>query len=141
MIASKIALAALAASTVAAGALPAAAQSFDRGYAYAPRIEVRIDDDRRGFFLGADCLHEREDRLGEWIGRARAEGRLPDWQARRMWDALRSVKDEERGLRWRQGGRLYPDQFARLDARLDRLSFWLRDAQRDRHDDWRPWDR
>ena len=135
----KIILAAGAASILASAALPAAAQSWG-GYGPARYDAPRYDDHRdfdRGF--GQDRLREREDRLSGWIANSAREGRIGDWQARRMFEALRSVKDEERSLRWRQNGRLFPDQSARLEDRLSRISDRLRDNRG--YDDRRRWDR
>ncbi|CAN5309022.1 hypothetical protein BH09PSE2_BH09PSE2_17610 [soil metagenome] len=132
----KIILAAGAASILASASMPSAAQSCCFG-GYAPaRYDAPRYDDHRDF--GADRLREREDRLAGWIANSAREGRIGDQRARRMFDALRSVKDEERSLRWSQRGRLFPDQSARLEDRLSRISDRLRD---NRYGDERRWDR
>ncbi len=128
----KIILAAGAASILASAAMPAAAQSWG-AYAQprydAARYDAPRHDEHRDFDRGFsnDRLREREDRLAGWISSSAREGRIGDWQARRMFEALRSVKDEERSLRFQQRGRLFPDQSARLEDRLSRISDRLRD--------------
>ena len=130
----KMLLAAAAASTLAAAALPAGAQSFHFGWNDGPppppSFQPAFD---RSPPPGVD-LRGREDRLGGWIGASAREGRIDGWQARRMFDDLRSVRDEERSIRDRQYGRLYPHQAWRLNGRLERISDRLRGAP---HPAWR----
>lgn len=136
----QLVLAAATASTLIAAALPASAQSwgpplgggYDRPAPprdFGPGGPSRFDDYRpqptaydRGPPPPAMVdLRGREDRLGEWLGRAAREHRIDGWQARGLFGDLRSVRDEERSLRDRQYGRLYPDQARRLNDRLDRI--------------------
>ena len=122
-----IMLAALAGSAFAASALPAAAQNWNApGYGYgSPRAQAYIAgytqerDDHDHRVEGR--LQAREESLGQWIGRDLRDGRLPQWRARALFAELREVREEQRQICARQGGRIYPDQARRLEHMLDRL--------------------
>lgn len=102
---------------MAAGSLTAAAPALAQPGGVAP-----------GFVPGRE-LHQQEDLLEQRIRNGVQAGQIDRLAAHRAFDALRSIRDEEAGIRARNGGQLLEPDRLRLQARLDRLSrgiHWLR---------------
>ena len=121
------AAAALTTTALAAMAAPAAAQ--DRGWRDRPAYDARADYRTDGY--RDDGLRDRIGRLDRWIDGARDSGRLAPWQARNAMESLRTIRERERDLRWRQGRRLRGYQVQALNDRLDGLTDFMRRAMRD----------
>jgi hypothetical protein len=95
------------------------------GYYYAPP-PGRYDDgryDNGGFWGGAPAgIHERIDFMQERINRASADGRLTRHETYASNHDLSIIRDQERRLRYRDGGRLRPEDRDYLQSQLDGLS-------------------
>jgi hypothetical protein len=82
-------------------------------------------------------VDRREQWLEQRIERGVEDGSLDRREAHRVHEELRSIHRQEDHMRMRNGGRLYPEDRARLEQRLDDLSHRIRWM---RHNDERaPW--
>lgn len=122
----RLALAIIAAASVAAMAAPALAQPYG-GYNH------HHEDEGRG---GWD-LDRRIDWMQDRISRGRDDGSLSYGEAQRVQGRLNDIRHDMHRMRDRHGGFLSPGDRDQLDARLDRLNdeiHWLR-----HNDERRPW--
>jgi hypothetical protein len=83
-------------------------------------------DPRRGDGGG---LREREQLLADWMRAGVDQGWLRGWEARRAFGALSRIQNQDRVLRWRNGGYLRDDQRFMLSQRLDDLGRFLHQAR------------
>lgn len=76
-----------------------------------------------GFWRGAPGgIHERIDFINTRIGQARANGWLGRHDAEAAYGELGDIRRQEHDMRYRDGGRLYPQDRDYLQGRLDTLS-------------------
>jgi hypothetical protein len=86
------------------------------------------------FWRGAPANpYDRIQFLQERINRGVADGSLDRREAMRATRELNGVRQWMRRMHWENGGRLTPDQRARVQARLDALSRQIRWM---RHNGW-----
>jgi hypothetical protein len=95
--------------------------------AYGPPPPPGYGPQGAGFWRDAPPgIHERIDYLYRRIGDAQASGRLDRRDARRLYDQLTEIRNQEEHLRYRDGGQLYPQDREYLQGRLNDVSRQVR---------------
>ena len=77
----------------------------------------------------AQTINEREARINARIQRGMSDGRINDWEARRLYGELRDIEAKERAFR--DDGRLSRRETESLNRDLDRLADHVRQQMRD----------
>ncbi len=91
-----------------------------RDYRY--DAQDRAPPNAGGFWAGAGTsIHERIDFLEDRVRRGQADGSLTQWEARRAFRDLADLRDEQRRLRDRDGGRLNDADRRYLWDKLDNI--------------------
>ena len=81
----------------------------------------------RGYDRAAS-INEREARINSWIERGVSDGRITDWEARRLRRELGDIQARERAFM--SDGRLDGYEYSELNRDLDRLADNVRDRMR-----------
>jgi hypothetical protein len=106
-------------------------QPCPQGY-YRPAPPPPPPPGPEGFWRSAPGgIHERIDYLQHRIDEAQADGYLGRREAGDAYRTLADIRNQERNLRYRDGGDLYPQDRAYLQGRLDELSRRIRWQSRD----------
>ena len=116
----KLALAVVAAATLAGGAAVAQPYGYDNGYRH---------DRYASDYGGYGSLEQRKLQLDRRIDQGLRSGQLTRreaWFLRNEFDSIARIE-----ARYRMTGGLSPREVADLDNRFDRLSSHIRDARRD----------
>ena len=120
----------LASGAAAAGTTVQVKDDFATGFVPVQYDRPQYDrqwQDRSDDRLGN--INEREARIRDRIQRGMNDGRITDFEARRLWRELGSIEAKERAFR--ADGRINGREFDELNRDLDRLAEDVRSQLRD----------